>query len=191
MPLLDEGQLSAAAAQLWWSNFAFAVLRLWLLIMAGDVELNPGPVAAGRSGGWLGVSDGVAAQLLALLWGGWQAGWGRCPLAREQQLERPAHGWDYPAMKVLASSIDAMLPAVLANQGLLSADVHSAARPRAAGRLPADSSGCHSLRRTHSTAGVPLMLCHVTGEAGTRRMRSICRAVQGGSGCRSGAFVGG
>lgn len=70
MPLLDEGQLSAAAAQLWWSNFAFAVLRLWLLIMAGDVELNPGPVTAGRSGGWLGVSDGVAAQLLALLWGG-------------------------------------------------------------------------------------------------------------------------
>ena len=103
LPVLDEGQLSGAAAQLWWSYFAFAVLRLWLLIMAGDAELNPGPATAGRSGGWLGVSDGVAAELLALL-RGVASRLGAMPidLTREQQLERPAHGWNHPAIKVLA-----------------------------------------------------------------------------------------
>ena len=118
--------LVTPVAQPWWDSSAFALLRAWLLIMAGDVELNPGPPnsRAGDSAGWLGVSDTTAARLLRLL-RSVAAKLGALPidLSAEQHLGRPSHGWDHPAMQVLATRIDTMLPAVPSRQGLTAADV--------------------------------------------------------------------
>lgn len=100
-----------------------------MLLLAGDVERNPGP-AEGVHGGsterWLGISDVAAAELLALLREAAAAaaqedGWG----------DAGTHAWDHPAVQALADCIEARLEPVAPAQGLTAAAVANLERSEA------------------------------------------------------------
>ena len=99
------------------------LIRL-LLMLSGDVEENPGPPPQQhhRAEDWLGVSDAAATDILGRIRYAAEI-LERMPCDPQLPLERPAHQWNHLAMKILASSIERLLPRVRGAQGLLAGDV--------------------------------------------------------------------
>lgn len=138
--LRQPAQQWVTGVQPWWDTSAYATVRAWLLVIAGDVELNPGPFqkqgqprrskhtrrmrssrAPADSGSVtpaaeevLGVTDAVARRILAEV----------ASFADQQMLpsgsRSDVHAWNRPAMRELAARVDEMLGPVLAGLGGLS-----------------------------------------------------------------------